>query len=324
MGQQYKHFNYAERALIYWWRKEHLSLREMGRRLQRSHGSISRELRRNLWCGQPYFPRGAQQLYDYRLQDRTTRPRLKSPRLRKYVHQKLQMGWTPELIAGRLQQQGDRPSVCHEAIYQYIYCDAPDFIASLPRHHAKRKTKRPYRKPGERIKNRTSLAYRPLAANVRKTCGHWETDMIVAGDRQHGLNVLVDRKSRLTHISLLANKTAAATKQVILQRLQKYPAFLKQTLTYDNGSENTLHDSINQALGTRSYFCAPYHSWEKGSVEHVNGLIRRFFPKGTNFRAVGQKECTRIETLLNNRPRKCLDYRTPYEVFREARGALQG
>jgi len=171
---------------------------------------------------------------------------------------------------------------------------------------------------------RFGVALRPLAATKRRACGHWETDMIVAGDRQHGLNVLVNRKSRLTHISLLPNKTAATTKHVILRRLKGYPALLKQTLTYDNGSENTLHEGINQTLGTRSYFCAPYHSWEKGSVEQVNGLIRRFFPKGTNFRAVGQREFIRIEKLLNNRPRKCLDYRTPYEVFREARGALHG
>ena len=220
MRQHSKHFNYTERALIYWWRKEHLSLREMGRRLHRSHASISRELRRNLWCGQGYYPRGAQLLYGYRLQDRTTRERLTSSRLRKYVHQQLQLGWTPELIAGRLQQQSERPAVCHEAIYQYIYCDAPDLIVSLPRHHAKRKTKQPYRKTGERIKNRCGVELRPQAATTRRVCGHWEADMLVAGDRQHGLNVLVDRKSRLTHLSVLKDKTAAATKQVMLRRLQ--------------------------------------------------------------------------------------------------------
>ena len=146
--------------------------------------------------------------------------------------------------------------------------------------------------------------------------------MIVAGDRLHGLNVLVDRKSRLTHISFLGNKTAVVTKQVMLRRLNAYPTSLRQSITYDNGSENTRHEKINEVLGTQSYFCAPYHSWEKGSVEQVNGLIRRFFPKGTNFHELRQGEINRIEKLLNHRPRKCLQYRTPYEVFREARGAL--
>ena len=322
MEQSYKHFDHKERTLIYWWRKEHLSLREMARRLRRSHTSISRELRRNLWCGQHYYPRGAQLIAQGRLQQRAKRDRLKSNQVREYVHQKLQIGWTPELIAGRLQRQREIPSVCHESIYQYIYCRAQHLIGYLPRHHQKRKPKRPYRKTGERIKNRTGIAQRPKAANMRRAYGHWEADMIVAGDRNHGLNVLVDRKSRLTHISFLANKTAAGTKQAMLRRLKAYPAALKQSITYDNGSENTCHDEINAVLGTQSFFCAPYHSWEKGSVEQVNGLIRRFLPKGTNFHELEHGAINRIEKLLNHRPRKCLNYRTPYEVFREARGAL--
>jgi len=212
--------------------------------------------------------------------------------------------------------------VCHESIYQYIYCRAQHLIDSLPRHHHKRRPKRPYRKTGERIKNRTGLEQRPKSATTRRECGHWEADMIVAGDRNHGLNVLVERKSRLAHISVLPNKTAAVTKHVMRRRLNAYSASLTQSITYDNGSENTCHEELNEALGTTSFFCAPYHSWEKGSVEQVNGLIRRFLPKGTNFHELDQGEINRIEKLLNNRPRKCLNYRTPYEVFREERSAL--
>ena len=322
MGKSYRHLDYTERALIYWWRKEQLSLRAIARRLQRSHASISRELKRHLWCGLHYYPRGAQILYTYRLERRVQRDRLKSQPVRESVHQKLHLGWTPELIAGRLKFHSHLPSVCHESIYQYIYGVAPDLIASLPRYHPKRKPKRPYRKTGERIKYRTSVAWRPQAANTRKKCGHWEADRLVAGDRTHGLNVLVDRKSRLTRMSFLKTKTAAVTNNVMLRRLRAYPRALTQSMTYDNGSENTLHEELNEALGTASYFCAPYQSWEKGSVEQVNGLIRRFFPKGTNFHELGHGEINRVEKLLNNRPRKCLHYRTPYEVFREARGAL--
>jgi len=322
MATSYRHLDHKERTLIYWWRKEQLSLREMGRRLRRSHTSISRELKRNRWCGKEYFPRGAQILAADRLQYRAKRERLKSKQVREYVHQKLSIGWTPELITGRLKQQGELPTVCHESIYQYIYCCAQHLIGALPRHHRKRRPKWPYRKTGERIKNRTGLAQRPKAATTRREYGHWEADMIVAGDLNHGLNVLVERKSRLTHISFLENKTAAVTKQAMLRRLKVYPTSLKQSITYDNGSENTCHDEINAVLGTQSFFCAPYHSWEKGSVEQVNGLIRRFLPKGTNFHELGHGEINRIEKLLNHRPRKCLRYRTPYEVFHEARGAL--
>ena len=322
MGQSYSHLDHKERTLIYWWRKEHLSLREMARRLRRSHTSLSRELRRNLWCGRHYYPRGAQLIAEARLQERVKRDRLKSNAVRTYVHRKLVRGWTPEVIAGRIKRQGHLPSVCHEAIYQYIYKIAPDLIRSLPRQHPKRKPKRPYRKTNERIPNRTHIGLRPLAATMRRTCGHWEADMLVAGDRTHGLNVLVERKSRLMHLSFLADKTAATTRTAILRRLKPYPDGLTQSITYDNGLENTHHEQINEVWGTRSFFCTPYHSWEKGSVEQVNGLIRRFLPKGTNFQQLGQPAITRIEKLLNNRPRKCLHYRTPYEVFREARGAL--
>ena len=208
MPKRYRHWDLTERTLISGWRHEQLSFREIARRLKRSHASISRELRRNRWGEGPYWPPGAQILAEARLQNRASRERLQSKQVREYVHQKLHKGWTPELIAGRLHRQRALPSVCHEAIYQYIDCDAPDLIASLPRHHTKRKPKRPYRKTGERIPNRTSVALRPVAATARKAWGHWETDMLVAGDRQHGLNVLVERKSRLTPISFLANKTA--------------------------------------------------------------------------------------------------------------------
>jgi len=295
MGKQYCHLDHKERTLIYWWRKEKLSFREIAQRLRRSHTSISRELRRNRWCHKEYFPRGAQRLTDLRLRRRVKRERLKSNAVREYVHQKLPIGWTPELIAGRIKQQGELPSVCHESIYQYIYGVPPDLIGCLPRHHRKRKPKQPYRKTGERIKNRTDIEQRPKAADTRREYGHWEADMIVAGDRTHGLNVLVERKSRLTHISFLDNKTALATKQVMCGRKQAYPAPLKQSITYDNGCENACHEEINEALGTASFFCAPYHSWEKGSVEQVNGLIRRFLPKGTNFHELSHGEINHIE-----------------------------
>ena len=133
MGKSYSHLDHKERTLIYWWRKEELSLRDMARRQRRCHTSISRELKRNRWCGKEYFPRGAQLLAGYRLQDRAPRGRLKSQPVRAYVQQKLRMGWTPELIAERrIKQQKKLPTVCHESIYQYIYCVAPALIAWIP------------------------------------------------------------------------------------------------------------------------------------------------------------------------------------------------
>ena len=324
MVKQYTHLELKERTLIYWWRKEGLGFREIGRRLKRSHTTISRELRRNQWFTQGWFPRGAQKRYEVRLARRVRRFRLKNESIRRNVHQKLAIGWTPELIAGRLKTQSPAHYVCHESIYQYIYKIAPELIPCLARKHQKRRTKQPYRTKPERIKDRVSLALRPTEANDRSQCGHWESDSVIGSDRKHALNVLVDRKTRLTHITLLIAKTAEETKKAIINRLKNYPSAMKQSITYDNGTENTEHTLINKKLATQSYFCEPYHSWEKGTVEQTNGLIRRILPKGTDFSQLSTTEINRIEKLLNNRPRKCLNYKTPYEVARKERGALPG
>lgn len=322
MTQTYTHLELKERTLIYWWLKEGLSLREIGRRLKRSHTTISRELRRNQWFQQGWFPRGAHMRYCLRLEYRARRFLLKNNKLRQYVHNKLQLGWTPELIAGRLKQVDTKHYVCHESIYQYIYKQAPELIPLLARKHLKRRIRRPYRTKPQRIKYRLPIALRPVEADNRSECGHWESDSVIGSDRKHALNVLVDRKTRLTHITLLTNKTAEETKNAIIKRLKNYPSAMKKSITYDNGTENTLHTLINKKLNTQSYFCEPYHSWEKGSVEQINGLIRRTYPKGTDFKEITPNEINRIEKLLNNRPRKCLKFKTPYEVARKERGAL--
>lgn len=190
------------------------------------------------------------------------------------------------------------------------------------RKHKHRRKKHPYRAKLARIKGRNGLHLRPAAANERSEFGHWESDSVVGADRIHGLNTLVERKCRMSHISLMTQKTADQTDKIIVRRLKKYPQRYRKSITYDNGSENTLHLLTNEKLDTQSYFCEPYHSWEKGSVEQINGLIRRFLPKGTCFKNISTSEINKIEKLLNNRPRKCLKFKTPYEVFREHRGAL--
>ena len=320
----YKHLNYQERTLIKNWLNLGLSCREIGRRLNRSHTTISREIKRNLWCGRHYYIRGAQEFYEARLKKRAQRFRLKAPRIRSIVIDKLLQGWSPEIISGRLRKFQPDNFVCHEAIYQFIYIEASELTQTLARKHVNRRKKYPYRKPKERIKNRSPLYLRPTEANTREIAGHWESDTIVGGDRKSGLNVILERKTRLANISFMPNKSAEQTKKSIIRRLSNHPEELISSITYDNGSENVLHNEINEKLQTKSYFCEPYHSWEKGSVEQVNGLIRRFFPKGTDFNSVSASEINRVEKLLNNRPRKCLNYRTPYEVYREACGALAG
>jgi len=325
MGQHYSHLSHQERTSIFYWVKDKISIREMARRLRRSHTTVSRELRRNLWrSSYGYFPRGAQMMYQWRLEQRAKRYRLKHPFIRYYVRKKLAIGWTPELIAGRLKLNQPDKYICHESIYQFIYLEAPELIACLPRKHAKRRIKRPYRTKKHRITDRVSIEVRSLEADLRLAYGHWESDSIVSSDRQCGLNVLAERKSRLTHISFIKSKTAKVTHKTLVKRLKHHPIEMRKTITYDNGSENAQHVKTNHKLNTHSFFCAPYHSWEKSTVEQINGLIRRFFPKGTCFKSITHGQINRVEKLLNHRPRKCLGYRTPYEVFRDECGALAG
>jgi IS30 family transposase len=135
--------------------------------------------------------------------------------------------------------------------------------------------------------------------------------------------VMVERKSRLTKLAKLKRKTAAAMRVAINRRLSRFPKRLRRTLTYDNGSENVEHVRVNRTVGTRSYFCQPFHSWEKGSVENVAGLVRRTYPKRTNFDTIPSREVKRLEVLLNQRPRKCLGFHTPLETIQKS-GALTG
>jgi len=264
MGKFYSHLEHKERTLIYWWLKDKISIREMARRLRRSHSTISREIKRNLWFSNPdYFPRGAQKLYQWRLAARAKRYRLKSPAIRKYVTEKLKSGWSPELISGRMRYLQSSNYVCPESIYQFIDKKEPELYVFLARAHKKRKTKRPYRAKQSRIAGRVSIKDRPNSVNLRQNFGHWESDSVVSSCRKAALNVLVERKSRLTHITLLTSKTAKQNHQAIVKRLKKHNNEAVTSITYDNGSENTLHKETNHRLQTQSYFCEPYHSWEK-------------------------------------------------------------
>lgn len=138
------------------------------------------------------------------------------------------------------------------------------------------------------------------------------------------LNVLSERVSRLALLTKVSDGTSSESSSVVIRRLSVEPEGLRRSVTYDNGSENTGHAQVNKALGTKSYFCAPYHSWEKGTVENTVGLVRRFLPKKTNLDTVSDDKIAEIERWLNDRPRKCLAYKTPLEVYNELSVALAG
>lgn len=324
MKKQYKHLSLLERERVAILKAEGLSMRAIGRALDRDHGTISRELKRNKWELMPgYYPSVANSFASERKSKACEKYRLRNPEVRKIVHQLLSLHWSPEIISGWLKRHHPDKFVSHEAIYQYIYKKAKQFIPCLPRQHQKRRKKKNLRKTRKvKIPHRTSILERPFLINQRLEFGHWESDAIVSRQNLFCLNVLVERKSRYAKITKLSRNSAHLTQRAIKLRLIDLPKEARLSITYDNGSENTQHEAINDFLETQSYFCEPYHSWEKGSVENLNGLIRRFFPKSSDLKKIKPHQLAKVEFWLNNRPRKCLNFKTPAEVFFEHCGAL--
>ncbi len=314
----YEHLDTNERDLLAVLKSKGKSLREIAQILKRSPSTLSRELKRNappVYTGY-YLPHKAQERADKRNCESHRRPRLKSDSVRQYVEKHIRLGWSPELIAGRLAIEHPRLSISHEAIYQWIYQEAPHLILSLVRAHRKRKHRGYSRKhKTSHIPERTSIRERPKAVLKRLHIGHWETDTISCRKSYQAVQVTVERKARYAQVAKLKTKSARAMSIALTRRLSRYPRELRLSITYDNGPENAEHIRTNKILGTCSYFCEPFHSYERGTVENTIGLVRRFLPKKTNLAKISQVHLSKIEYWLNNRPRKCLGFKTPAEVF---------
>ena len=329
MKNTYTQLSSEERDKIAVLRARGLSIRDIAQVIGRNKGTLSRELSRNRTpTYNVYLPHKADARAKARKQQAGKRARLKNPVIEQYIITKLKIGWSPEQIAGRLSKDHPDYSISHEAIYQYIYDKEThkkiDLTVYLARVHRKRKFfGQSHKHTKSRIPNRVSIDQRPKYIDKRIQLGHWEADTAVSRQSKKALAISLERSSRMLHISKLSAKTSHNLARVLTNRLNRYPQRLRRTITYDNGSENVGHQKINEMLGTKSYFCNPYHSWEKGSVENSISLIRRFLPKKTDFAIISHYRIKKVENLLNNRPRKCLDYQTPSEVF-NASVALPG
>jgi IS30 family transposase len=319
MPKTYKHLDANERDILAVLKSKGRSLREISTILKRSPSTLSRELERNtppVYTGY-YLSHKAQERADKRNRESHRRPRLKTDVIRRYVEKRLRLGWSPELIAGRLAIEHPELSISHEAIYQWIYQEATHLILSLVRAHRKRKHRGYSRKhKTSHIPQRISIQERPQTVLRRLHIGHWETDTISCRKSYQAVQVTVERKARYAKMAKLKTKSARAMSIALTRRLSRYPTNLRLSITYDNGSENAEHLRTNKILGTCSYFCEPFHSYERGTVENTIGLVRRFLPKKTNLAKISQDHLVKIEYWLNNRPRKCLGFKTPAEVFK--------
>jgi IS30 family transposase len=320
MAKSYKHLSQEEReqlAQMYWERK---SFKEIAEALGRNKSTISRELKRNsASIYNRYTPCRAQVRSCERKSQANSHQRLKNDQIRQYVREKLAQGWSPELIAGRLKKDLAGCSISHEAIYQYIYHprtpDRLEMIGQLRRAHRKRRAKGLNRKEKKtKIPNRISIENRPHSVDTRWQFGHWEGDSLVSRKSQAALNSLTERKSRLLLLTRLDRKGATETNQAVVRRLKIFSKSGRKTLTLDNGTENAHHEKLTAILGIQCYFAHPYSAWQRGTNEHINGLIRWYLPKGTDFAKITKEQIAQIEFLINNRPRKCLGFKTPFEV----------
>jgi IS30 family transposase len=324
---KYQHFSVREREQIQrgLWRKE--SIRSIARRLGRSHSSVVRELKRVVPVRSSRY--NSRRAHDRALAKRKSRgrvKRLKNERVRTYVIEHLKMRWSPEQITGRMERD-KIDSISPEAIYQFIYAQLSqgkpkkgcEDLRSYLRHKRKRRVPHGARRCQRVLKPRgPSIDDRPSIVERRVRIGDWESDSIESRDHAPGLNSLVERKTGLLHLTKLDSKASAATAAVVNRRLAGVPVY---TITFDNGPENQRWGEIEKATGASCFFAHPYHSWERGTNENTNGLVRDYHPKKTDFRLISDEEIAAVEYALNTRPRKRLGYRTPLEAWSGALGS---
>lgn len=313
------------------WQKA--SLREIGQTLGRSPSSISWEIKRNRPpVHRQYTPRVAHERALSCRKRRGREERLKGPVLRDHITSHLKLGWSPEQIAATAYDSVGIP-ISHEAIYQYVYAQVyrdghgylkpgrEDLRPYLARRR-KRRMRKGLRRPCRIEKGPLpSIDDRPKEADRRKLTGHWEDDSLVhTPSSPVRLRTANERVSGVVFIDKAHSRTMAEANRITRERLAALPQECRKTLTRDRGAENLGYQELEEDLGLRCYFAHAYHSWERGSNENVNGLIRRFFPKGTDFRLITDEQIRSVEHLLNTRPRKRLGWKTPYEVFYELTG----
>lgn len=284
--------------------------------------SITREVVRNADEEGKYTGAAAHKRHaERRRQAKTASLKIQNdPRLRWYIRKRLKERDSPEQIAGRIVRKGIYQTISHESIYSWIFHEAPALTKQLRRIGAKGKYRR---RRGTKMREESReeakikrIDTRPAVVETRERIGDWEGDTIIGKDRLKRLATSVERKSGYGLISKLDVVNVNTMHNALEKRFCTIPKRKRLTYTYDNGTELGKEDEmLERRIGMTVYRAYPYHSWERGSNENWNGLIRDFFPKGTDFATITNKEVKRVEKNLNHRPRKRLDYLTPHEVF---------
>ena len=310
----YTHLTQCERYQIQALKANNFSVRRIAAQLGRSASTIAREIKR----APAAHNYQAEPAHDLALKRKAKcrNARTISPERWSAVHSYLRQYMSPEQICGRLKLEGAVP-VSHESIYQHIYrskAQGADLASYLRCQKARRKR---YASGNERrgqLKGRICIEQRPAVVASRTRIGDWEGDTVVGRGHTGVLVTLVERYSRYTLVRSLPNREAAPVSSAILEMLRPHKAQCL-TLTFDNGKEFADHAFFGNCLEAQVFFAHPYHSWERGTNENTNGLLRQFFPKAMSFQTLSAENVDEAAYRLNHRPRKCLGYRTPHEVF---------
>jgi IS30 family transposase len=317
MGQRYRQFSVEERCEIARLSGEGRSIRQIAAALDRAASSVARELKRNGGAGDVYQPSHAQQRAAAR---RWSGSRLdRDAGLRARVLQQLAAGWSPEQIVGRWRRQG-KALLGVETIYRFIYAQITRHNDFSWRHYlprAKFKRGRRARKGGSpalHMSHRVPLAERPQEVAGRRSGGHWEADLMAFARYGHNILMLHERMSRALIGARLPSKQADPVARAIGAALAQLPPPLRQTVTFDNGTEFARHHQLH-ALGIQTYFCDPHAPWQKGGIENAIGRMRRFLPRKTDLANLDEAGFLDLIAIYNNTPRKCLDFKTPAEAF---------
>lgn len=323
----YTHLSHEERETLSMGLAQGHSIRTMATVLGRAPSTLSRESARNATKGHPYRACTAHTLAAARARQPRRPRKLLDPWLWRYVQTHLVHGCSPEQIAGRLRREYPedmRKRLSAETIYVALYVLPRGALRSelLAALRQARKTRRPRARGRDRrgqIPNMTLMAERPVEVATRTVPGHWEGDLIKGARNGSAVGTLVERTTRLVILARLDGTDALSAREGFTRKLKHVPPPLRKTLTYDRGKEMAEHERLAQRLAIRVFFADPHSPWQRGTNENTNGLLRQYLPKGTDLSGYTQRELNAIAQRLNTRPRKCLDWATPLEVFTQLR-----
>lgn len=318
----YNHCDKEKREKIYALLQLNTSKQEIAGQIGCHKSTIYRELKRNR-CRLGYLPDRAEKMSIAR---RAKPLKLEGDsELKRHVVQKLEEGWSPEQISGRLKEDKGISVISHETIYGYIYSKqgiANGLHIYLKRQRKKRQWKSGRRSKRSPIPNRIPIHDRPSEVNERVNFGDWEGDLVLFSNQRCNLITLRERKSRLLLAIKNTTKEAETTADNIVNKFKGRKKILITTLTLDNGGEFAAHETISKRLQINTFFCDPYSSYQKGTIENGNGVLRYDLPRSTNIELLSQRKIDKIINRINNRPMKCLGFKTPAEVFEKHYGLM--